>query len=308
MTVTAPRICVVGSANMDLTFRTPRLPLPGETLIGHSFVQSFGGKGANQAVAAARLGANVSIVTRVGRDAFGEAILINFAHQGIATYAVTDPDRPTGTAAILVDDSGRNCIVAVAGANVGLSPRHVEEAADVIRGAAVLVSPLEVPIETILTAFRLAKGSGVRTVLNPAPAFPLPEELWHLVDVCVPNEVEAELLTGQVVRSVEDAEAAGRQLLGRGPKTVIVTLGERGALIVDQGRSEQVPGVAVTAVDTTGAGDAFIGGLSVFLAEGKPLREAVVLANAVGALSVTVAGAQAGLPRREELERFLAQR
>ncbi len=304
----APRVCVVGSSNLDLTFRTPRLPRPGETLAGHGFHLGFGGKGANQAVTAARLGARVAMVTRLGRDVFGEQALRHYADEGIdATFAFTDPERPTGVASIVVDDDARNCILVVPGANAGLSPADVQAAAAAIESADVLLCQLEVPPETVATAFRLAKAAGVRTVLNPAPAGPLPDELLRLTDLCVPNETEAELLTGQAVATPEQAEAAARVLQRAGPATVIVTLGGNGALLLDGPTAEHLPVVPVNAVDPTGAGDAFIGSLAVFLAEGLPLREAARRANAVAALTVTRLGTQTSFPRRAEAEAFLAR-
>jgi ribokinase len=300
-----PRICVVGSSNVDLTFRTPRLPRPGETLTGTGFQLGFGGKGANQAVMAARLGAHVSLVSKIGRDAFGEQTAENYRAQGIDTrHVLTDEQRPTGLAAILVDDQARNCILIVPGANLGLTPEDVRTAATSIREADVLLCQLEVPVETTLEALRLAKAAGVRTVLNPAPAVPLPEEAFRLADLCVPNETELELLSGCAVADPAEAEVAARVLLGRGAGRVIVTLGERGALIADAGSAEHVLAVPVAAVDSTGAGDAFIGSLAVFLAEGRPLPEAVRRANAVAALSVTRPGTQTSFPLRAEVEAF----
>jgi ribokinase len=300
------RICVVGSSNIDLTFRAARLPRSGETLAGSAFRLGFGGKGANQAVAAARLGAQVSMVSRVGRDVFGEQTLGNFRAHGIDTTHVNiDDQRPTGAASITVDDAAHNCILVVPGANLGLLPADIHKAADAIGGVDVLLCQLEVPVETTLEAFRMARAAGVRTVLNPAPAAPLPEELLHLTDLCVPNETEVDVLTGQTARTPTEAQRAARALLDRGPGLVIVTLGEQGALAADRQTVEHFPAMPVAAVDTSGAGDAFIGGLAVFLAEDLPLREAVRRANAVAALSVTCLGTQAAVPTRGELEAFL---
>jgi ribokinase len=302
-----PRLCVVGSSNIDLTFRTPRLPRPGETLAGHAFRLDFGGKGANQAVMAARLGARVAVVSRVGRDVFGEQTLANYRREGIDTAHVSvDDSRPTGVASIAVDDAARNCILVVPGANLGLSPEHVHQAAEAVRGAAVLLCQLEVPQESVLEAFRLARDAGVRTVFNPAPAAALPDELLRLADVCVPNEPELETLTGQPAATLGQAESAARSLARRGPGALVVTLGERGALVLDRDTTEHIPPVPVQAVDPTGAGDAFIGSLGVALACGLPLRAAVRRANAVAALSVSRLGAQASFPTRAEVEQLLA--
>jgi ribokinase len=208
-------------------------------------------------------------------------------------------------ASIVVDDQARNCILVVPGANLGLSPDDVRAAGDWIRSAALLLCQLEVPLETTQEALRIAREAGVRTVLNPAPAVPLPEELLQLADLCVPNETELELLTGQRVSSLEAAAAAAWTLLERGPQQVIVTLGERGVLLADARSVEHIPALPVEAVDPTGAGDAFIGGLAVFLAEGLALPDAVRCANAVAALSVSRPGTQTALPTRAEADAFL---
>jgi ribokinase len=300
-----PHICVVGSSNVDLTFRTARLPRPGETMAGQAFHLGFGGKGANQAVMAARLGAQVTLVSKIGRDVFGEQSLQNYRTQGIETRHVrVDEQRSTGLAAILVDDQARNCIIVVPGANLGLTPEDVRDAAASIRTADVQLCQLEVPVATTLEALRVAKAAGVRTILNPAPATPLPDDMLPLVDLCVPNETELEALSGCPVADLVQVEAAARVLLGRGAGQVIVTLGDRGAMIVDAQSAEHIPAVPVTAVDSTGAGDAFIGSLAVFLAEQLPLTEAVRRANAVAALSVTRPGTQASFPVRAEVDAF----
>jgi ribokinase len=284
------------------------MPRLGETLVGSSFHMGYGGKGANQAVMAARLGAQVTMVTKVGGDVFGEGAVRNYRTEGMETvYVLVDPDRASGVAPILVDDSAQNVIVVVPGANQALGPEDVRHASPAIRAAAAVVCQLEVPIETTVEAFRIAKTSGARTILNPAPAQPLPDALLALTDVCVPNEPEIEQLTRRAVTTPADAEEAARVLLRRGPRAVITTLGARGAVVVDQDGSTHVAPVRVDAVDPTGAGDAFIGSLAVFLAEGLVLREAARRANAVAALSVTRIGAQESLPRRAEVEPFLAR-
>jgi ribokinase len=293
---------------MDLTVRAPRLPRPGETLAGQAFHLGFGGKGANQAVMAARLGALVSIVTKVGRDVFGEQTLRNYQNVGIdSRYVLVDDQAPSGVASIIVDDAAQNCIVVVAGANGRLSPADVQTAAPAIQEADVLLCQLEVPLETTAAAFRLARAAGVRIVLNPAPAAPLADDLLRLTDVCVPNETEIQLLTGQPVTSLMEAEAAARLLAGRGLPAVVVTLGERGALLLEAGVVVPIPAVPVTATDPTGAGDAFIGSLAVYWARGLALAEAARRAAAVAALSVTRPGAQAAFPARAEVEALLAR-
>ncbi len=298
----------MGSSNIDLIARVPRLPRLGETLVGRSFHLGYGGKGANQAVMAARLGARVTLVAKVGRDVFGEGAARNLQAEGIeTTHVLVAAERVSGVAQILVDDSAQNVIVVVPGANQDLRPAEVQRASTAILGADAVVCQLEVPVETTLEAFRIARTGGVCTILNPAPAGPLPDELLDLVDICLPNEPEAEQLTGQSVATRAGVEAAARALLRRGPRAVVVTLGAAGALVVDQGGAEPIPAVAVDAVDPTGAGDAFIGSLAVFLAEGVALREAAHRANAAAALSVTRIGAQESFPTGDEVRAFLAR-
>jgi ribokinase len=296
------RIFVVGSCNLDLTFRVPRLPRLGETVGGASLQQGFGGKGANQAVAAACLGAKVTLVACVGNDAFGRQCVENFRARGIdPTFVRTDAGQPTGLASIYVTDAGDNCIVVAAGANAAVTVDDVRSAAASLSQADVVVCQLETPVEAALEAFRIARAAGVRTLLNPAPALPIPDELLRLTDVCVPNETELEMLSGRA----ESIESAARELRSRGPGTVIVTLGAAGALVVEQAK-ERVPARPVTAVDPTGAGDVFVAALAVSLAEGRSLRDAVFWANAGAALSVTRPGTQTAAPTRAEVDAFHA--
>jgi len=300
-------ITVVGSANIDLTFRASRLPRPGETVFGSGFFQGFGGKGANQAVAAARLGARVAFVGKVGADDFGRATREQLMREGInVTHLGIDPDRPTGTAAILVDDAGENAIVGVPGANLGLTPDDARAAADLLRASSIVLAPCETMIETLTEAFRIASAAGRMCLLNPAPARELPDELLRTVDVCVPNETELRQLTGRTTNSFADVATAAQELRDRGPDTVIVTLGERGALIVGPREPLHVAGVSVRAVDTSGAGDAFCGALAAYLSEGDELIEAATKANRVAALSVMRPGTQASFPCREDLARGMA--
>jgi ribokinase len=309
MASAAPRICVVGSANVDLTFRAPQLPRPGETLAGTGFQIGCGGKGANQAVMAARLGGRVVMVGRVGRDIFGEQTLANFREQGIDTSGVlVDEKSPTGTAAIVVDDAAQNCIVVIAGANGRLSPADVRGAAATIRGADMLLCQLEVPLETTLEALRMAHAAGVRTILNPAPAQRLPAEVFPLTSLLVPNETEAETLTGVTVAGPGEGEAAARIMQGWGVPSVIITRGDQGVCLLESGRAEHLETVAVKAVDPTGAGDAFIGSLAVFWGRGLPLRQAAARASAVAALSVTRPGTQTAFPTLAEVEDFWRER
>lgn len=297
-----PRITVVGSANVDLTFRAARLPGPGETVFGTGFYQGFGGKGANQAVAAALLGATVSFVGEVGADDFGRAIREQLGREGIDVSRLgTDPDRPTGTAAILVDEAGENAIVGVPGANLGLTPEDVRAAADLLRDSRIVLAPCETMIETLTEAFAIAHAAGALCLLNPAPARDLPDDLLRSVDVVVPNETELRQLTARPTDSLEDVATAAGVLAARGPAWVIVTLGPRGVLLVWPGSWEHIAGVPVTAIDTSGAGDAFCGALAAYLAEGADMAEAARKANAVAAVSVTRPGTQASFPRRAEL-------
>lgn len=301
-----PKICVVGSSMIDLISKVPRLPKLGETLVGRSFHLGYGGKGANQAVMAAKLGARVTMVNKVGRDVFGEGTLGNYREQGIdTTHVMFDESRFSGVAPIFVDDNAQNFIVIVPGANLGLLPADVQKAAEVILAADILICQLEILSETTLEAFRIAKSGNVRTILNPAPAASIPDELLQLSDICAPNETETELLTGQPVGTMAEAEAAARKLLPRGTRTVILTLGERGALLVDEDTVESIPAVKVDAVDPTGSGDAFIGSLAVFLGEGLSMSNAIRRANAVAALSVTRIGTQVSFPKRVEADDFL---
>jgi ribokinase len=295
-------ITVVGSANIDLTFRASRLPRPGETVFGTGFLQGFGGKGANQAVAAARLGARVAFVGKVGADDFGLSTRDQLMREGIdVTHLGIDQDRPTGTAAILVDDAGQNAIVGVPGANLGLTPEDARVAAELLQRSSIVLAPCETMIETLTEAFRIATAAGRMCLLNPAPARDLPDELLRMVDVCVPNEPELRQLTGREIESLADVAAAATELRDRGPGTVLVTLGERGALIVGPGEPVHIAGVPVRAVDTSGAGDAFCGALAAYLAEGDALTLAASKANRVAALSVMRPGTQASFPRRDDL-------
>jgi ribokinase len=301
-----PRIVVVGSTNVDLTFRVARLPRPGETVPGSGLATGLGGKGSNQAAIAARLGADVSLVSAVGDDPFGRQALQRCAALGVDTRHVRVVEQHTGTAGILVDDQARNVIVVVPGANAALGPEDVRAAGDDIASAGSVLAQLETPIEASLEAFRLARAAGVRTILNPAPAQDVPNELLALADLCVPNETELETLADHSVTTLDELVHAARRLRQRGPKVVIVTRGEAGALILDSLGETLIGSVRVRAVDPTAAGDAFIGSLAVFLASGRGLHQAVRRACAVAALTVTRPGAIDSFPPRDEIESFLA--
>lgn len=288
---------------MDLIAYAPRLPAPGETLMGTRFQTGYGGKGANQAVAAARLGAALAMVARVGGDVFGADMLANFAAQGIDVAQVLRTEGvSSGVAPIAVDDAGRNAIIVVAGANALLTPADVDAAAPAIRRARVLLCQLEVPIETSLRALTLAREAGVMTILNPAPApEALPDAMLRVSDLVCPNESEASAITGIPVTDAASAEAAGRVLVGRGATAAIVTLGAAGCLYVSASETWRAPAPVVTAVDTTGAGDCFLGSLAFFLARAAGLRDAATRAATVAALSVQRPGTQTSYPYAADL-------
>ncbi|MFA6560833.1 MAG: ribokinase [Verrucomicrobiia bacterium] len=302
-------IVVVGSSNTDMIIQLDRIPRPGETILGGEFSIAAGGKGANQAVGAARAGGNVTLVARVGQDMFGDQAVAGFKCDGICVdHVFRDKAAPSGVALIFVAKDGENSIAVAGGANAKLAPADVKKAAKAIRSAAVLVAQLETPLETVHAAAEIAAKAGVRVILNPAPARPLPDKLLRLVSILTPNETEAELLTGIKVTDEAAAAKAADKLRSRGVQTVILTLGPRGAFIADAAGKQLVPGFKVKAVDTTAAGDIFNGSLAVALAEDKPLPAAVRFANAAAALSVTKLGAQPSAPTRKEIEKFLKAR
>jgi ribokinase len=301
------RVTVVGSLNMDLVVRAPHIPQPGETIIGSDFHTVPGGKGANQAVAAARMGAHVSMVGRLGRDAFASSLLDNLAVAGVDhTFVTQDPGAATGVALIVVDDAGQNSIVVASGTNMRLSPADVDAAEAAIATADVLLLQLESPLETVTRSAGVARAHGVTVILNPAPARPLPAALLSLVDVLIPNESETALLTGMPVGDRAESEAAAQALQKMGVGTVVLTLGERGAMLAWDSGTDLFPAFEVKPVDTTAAGDAFVGGFAVAFAERQTLAEAVRWGNAAGALATTKLGAQPSLPTRRAVETLLA--
>lgn len=301
-----PKIIVVGSSNTDMIIKLDRIPKPGETILGGEFVTAAGGKGANQAVGAARAGGQVTFIARVGEDMFGERAVAGFVQDGIDVRCVLrDKSAPSGVALIFVAKDGENSIAVAGGANARLSPADVRKAKSTFSDASILVMQLETPLPTVEAAARLGKWAGLRTILNPAPARELPGSLLKLISILTPNESEAELLTGIKVNNEATAAKAAAKLQRRGVPTVIVTLGAKGAYVAGKGVNQMVPGFKVKPVDTTAAGDVFNGALAVALAEGKPLAEAVRFANAAAAISVTRMGAQPSAPTRKEIERFL---
>jgi len=305
----SPRIAVVGSINMDLVVRCQRLPRPGETIMGLDAREVSGGKGANQAVAAARLGAHVSMVGRVGSDGFGETLRNCLQAEGIHTaHVARTADCSSGLAIVAVETSGENAITVVPGANGRLSPEDVRAAADVIEAADVLLLQLEVPTETVIAASGIARSAGTRVILDPAPApTDVPDGLLA-VDLLCPNESEAAALTGLPVASDDDLRAAADRLHAMSGAGVIITLGERGALYRagETGEFVQMPAYRCTAVDTTAAGDAFAAGLALRLAEGADVAESVRFANATAAIAASRHGAQPGMPTRAEVEQLMA--
>ena len=304
-----PRIAVIGSANTDLTTFTDVFPRPGETLFGKTFEMGFGGKGANQAVASRLCGAEVLMVAKVGDDLFGRATMDNFAAFGIdTTYVQVVPDAPTGVAPIFVEPDGQNRIIVVKGANDRLTPADVDAAAADLANVDAIILQFEIPLQTIYHAIRFARARNIRCIVNPAPA--IPAELVQLTgaDLFIPNESEAEQLTGQAIRSEADAAACADALLGRGFRRVVITLGAEGSLVADAAGHMHVPAFPVTSIDTSGAGDAFIGSLAVFLAEGINQQEALSRANLYAALSTTRVGTQKSFSPRAEFETEWARR
>ncbi len=301
------RIVVVGSSNTDLIIKLNRIPRPGETIIGGKFASAAGGKGANQAVAAARAGGAVTLIARVGCDDMGKKAVAGFVGDGInVNHVLWDRASPSGVALIFVGQDGENSIAVASGANDKLSPTDVRRAANVFRGADVLVLQLETPLNTVRTAAELAARAGVKVLLNPAPARKLPDTLLKHVDVLTPNEGEAEMLTGIKVRDPSAAAQAAQALLARGVRNVVITMGSRGAFVGGRAVRQMIPAYNVKAVDTTAAGDVFNGALAVALAEGRSLLEAARFATAAAAISVTRLGAQTSAPKRHEINELFA--
>ena len=288
-----PRIAVVGSANIDLTTFTNQFPKPGETIFGQKFDLGFGGKGANQAVAARLCGAEVFMVARVGSDLFGPATIENFRKQGIdPTHVKQVEGLSSGVAPIFVEPNGQNRILVVKGANDALKPADVDAAAETLKSADCIVLQFEIPVETVYYTIEFARKHGIRCILNPAPAQPVDLGALKDLDYFVPNESEAETITGSPVKNIEDAKQCAEKLVASGIRRVIITLGANGSLLAGRDGSEHVPPFAVNSIDSTGAGDAFIGSFAVFLGEGVPEKEAVRRANLYAGLSTTGVGTQ----------------
>lgn len=303
-----PRIVVVGSSNTDMVVKTSRIPAPGETITGGEFVVVQGGKGANQAVAAARLGADVTLVACVGRDVFGDRALASIGSSGVNTeYVVRDDTTPSGVALIYVEASGQNCIVTAPGANMRLRPEHVDAARPAFEQAQIVVLQLETTLEAVRRAIDLAKSLGIRVVLNPAPMREIPKGFFEGVDYLTPNESEAAMLLGRKPGESDNRQLA-QDLLSLGVGAAIVTQGSEGVMAAVPGRVQEIPARRVTAMDSTGAGDCFAGALACALAEGNDLGVALHFANAAAALSVTRMGSMTSLPTRDEVDKFIHKR
>ena len=304
----APKITVVGSSNTDMILKLPRIPRPGETVTGGTFTTAAGGKGANQAVAAARAGGRVAFVAKVGADNFGQQARQSLQTDGVdVSFVYTDDRASSGVAFIFVDENGENSIGVAAGANKLLSPQDVRNAGAAIASAEMVLMQLETPLESVREALAIATENNVRTILNPAPARALDEQIFHYVTILTPNEWEAETLTGIKVDTDASAIQAAQALRDKGVSIVLLTRGARGVLIAAEDSTEFIPAFKVKAVDSTAAGDVFNGTLAVALAEGLPLPSAVRFACAAAAISVTRLGAQPSAPYRPEIEAFLQE-
>ncbi|MFC1490808.1 ribokinase [Candidatus Latescibacterota bacterium] len=302
-------IVIIGSSNTDMIIKLSRIPKPGETILGGDFSIAPGGKGANQAVSAARAGGKVVFIARVGDDMFGKQAVEGFIADSINTEnIITDKTASSGVALIFVDKAGENSIAVASGANANLMPSDIDKVKDVIASAGIVLMQLEIPIETIRAAVEIAANGGAKVILNPAPAQRLNDDLLRNISIITPNETEAEMLTGVKVEDECGAEKAAGILLAKGIETVIITLGSRGVYVADADFRGMVPSFSVNAEDTTAAGDVFNGVLSVALAEKMMFTDAVRFSNAAAALSVTKLGAQTSAPYREDIEAFLKMR
>ncbi len=296
------KIVVVGSTNMDMVVKTNHIPVPGETVLSGSFFMNPGGKGANQAVTVARLGGNISFISKVGNDIFGKQSAQLFDEEGINTsYLLSDEELPSGVALITVDQLGENSIVVASGANANLLPSDLKEALNEIASADIVLMQLELPMETIQFVAKYAADRNVRVILDPAPASELSPELLKYIDIITPNQTEASMLSGIEVISTENAEKAAKAISGKGVKNVIVTMGTSGAIIYEGGKIHHILAPKVEALDTTAAGDVFNGALAIALSEDKTLVDAVKFACMVAAISVTKMGAQSSIPYRNEI-------
>lgn len=304
--ISNPRITVIGSVNMDLLVKCKNIPKPGQTLFADDFVQMHGGKGANQAVAASLAGGSVSFVGRVGSDEYGSRLRHNLEQYQIdTTYLYDTPNTASGVAIITVDESGENSILVVPGANQNLSVEDIDQAAYIIKTSNVVLIQLEIPIQSVLAAIKIAKSAGVRVIFDPAPVpREIPDQMFEVTMIC-PNETEAQGITGVDTDSIPQLEQAARALHDRGAEKVAITLGKKGTLLFSEGQLELVPAYPVKSVDTTAAGDAFAGGLAVAIGSGLSVVQAVRYANAAGALATTQFGAQTGMAQKDDILRLM---
>lgn len=301
------KILVIGSSNMDLVVQVPRCPAAGETLFGSSFTTNYGGKGANQAVAVARIGSGVTFMTKLGNDTFGQQMRQHFSEEGMdLTHILTDAESPTGTALITVEDKGENRIIVVPGANAHLTENDVESLSAEINSCRFVLTQLEIPLPTVLRVAEMASAAGKQLILNPAPARPLPDSLLQKVFLITPNETEAEILTGIRVSDVESARRAALWFREKGVQQIVITMGSQGAFVFTDDFQGMVPAYKVKAIDTTAAGDVFNGALTVALSEGKTTADAARFGCAASALAVMRPGAQSSIPTRTEIDAFLA--
>jgi ribokinase len=300
-----PAITVIGSSNTDMVIKADHLPIPGETILGGTFFMNPGGKGANQAVAAARLGGKVNFICKTGDDIFGRQSLRIFNEEGINTsFLISDPAYPSGVALITVDKNAENCIVVASGANATLSPTDLLQASDMIAQSSFILMQLEIPLETVSYVAAMAYEKNIPVILNPAPACTLPDELLSHISILTPNKTEAEMLSGIRVHDIESAKEAAYKINARGVKTIIITLGNKGVLVLNKNLFTHIPAIPVTAVDTTAAGDTFNGALVVALSQGEDILLATAFACKAAAISVTRIGAQASIPYRREVLLF----
>jgi ribokinase len=300
------RILVLGSSNVDLILRVPRFHNPGETIIGEDLVTAFGGKGANQAIAAKRLGGKVRFLTKLGKDSFGQSYREYFIENGMPPhFLLQDPKLPTGVAVIELSPGGENRIIVSPGANGALSVKDLEYRRGIWEGVTVFVAQLETPLNVVNKGLTMARKNGSLTILNPAPAIPLSKKVLSLVDFLIPNEWEAQILSGMKISEKRDVSRVAQKLLRQGAKNVVITLGADGLYFRNRLEEARMKAFRVKVADTTAAGDAFMGAFASSLAAGKPIREVLHRANAAGALAATRLGAQPSLPHRKDLEKFL---
>ena len=297
------KIVVVGSCNTDMVVKSDRLPVPGETVLGGAFMMNPGGKGANQAVAVARLGGNATFITKTGNDLFGKQSIEMFDEENINTDNIlSDPLHPSGVALIMVDNNGENCIVVASGANASLSTHDIEKARDVIESADIVLMQLEIPMNTVEYAAKMAFDKGIKVILNPAPAAYLSNELMKCLYAIVPNKTEAEILSGIKVSDWDSARQAADSISAKGVDNVVITLGSKGSFVKECNSYFEVPVDRINAIDTTAAGDTFCGAFCVGLSEGLSIHDAVYFANTAAGITVTREGAQSSIPYRKEID------